>query len=111
LAIVTGRVIGVDDYCEFKIGNRAKAEYCPITIKCENGDLILVSVNTKTMMEKTYIVNDETGDLIQVGMIKPKIGDWLKVEGLIYKSYNGMHSKIMKYVKKITRTVKPEKSL
>jgi hypothetical protein len=107
VVIVKGRVIGVGDYREFKVGNRTKADYCPISLKSEKGDLILVSVNTKTMMEKTYMINNETGGLIQVGMIKPKIGDWLEVEGSIQKSYDGMHSKTMKYVTKITRTVKP----
>lgn len=105
------RVVGVGEYREFTVGNQAKADYCPITLKNEERDLILVSVNTKTIMTKTYRINNETGDLIQVGMIKPRIGDWLEVEGAIHKSYDGMHSKTMKYVKKITRTVKPEKVL
>lgn len=106
MAVVKGRVVGVGDYYEFKVGGRAKADYCPITIRCENGDLVRISMNTQTMMKKTYMVNNRTGELIQVGMVKPKVGDWLEVEGTVYKSYDGIHSKTMRYVKRITRTVK-----
>ncbi len=105
LAVVKGRVVRVDDYFEFKVGNRGKADYCPITLRCDDGDLIQISMDVKVMMEKTYMVNSETGNPIQVGMIKPKVGDLLEVEGAVYKSYNGVHSKKMRYVKKITRTV------
>ena len=106
MAIVKGKVVTVDDYYEFKIGNRGKMDYCPITIRSESGELVLISASMKTMMEKTYIVNSQTGGLIQVGMIKPRIGDWLEVEGSLSKSYDMVHSKTMKYIKRIVRTLK-----
>ncbi len=82
-------------------------DYCPITLRTECGDLILLLASTKTMLEKTYMINSKTGNPIQVGMIRPKIGDVLEVEGGLYKSSDQRHSKTMKYIKRITRTIKP----
>ena len=106
MTIVKGKVIEVEEYVDFRIGNRSKADYCPITIKCSDGNLVKVSLNTRTMMDKTYMINPRTGNPIQVGMIKPRVGDILEVEGTVYKNYNGIHSHQMKYVRRIIRSVK-----
>jgi len=63
------------------------------------------------MLEKTYMINSKTGNPIQVGMIKPKIGDLLEVEGGLYKSSDQKYIKTMKYIKRITRTLKPRSIL
>jgi hypothetical protein len=60
----------------------------------------------KTLLEKTYMVNNRNSKLIQVGMIKPNIGDILEVDGIVYPSYKEPILYQMKYVKRITRAVK-----
>ena len=75
MTVVKGKVVDIGDYFNFKMGNRAKSDYCPFIIKCKDSDHIKISVDVKTMMNKTYMVNSDTGRLIQVGMIKPNIGD------------------------------------
>jgi len=104
VTIVRGKVIGVSDYSEFKVGNVPKADYCQITLKCDNGELIQVSVSTSTMLNKTYMINGKNGALVQVGMIRPKMGDLLEVDGSVYPSYDEFHAKEVKYVKRITRS-------
>lgn len=102
---IKGKVVGVQDYFEVKVGKNSRADYCPITLKCDNGEFVQLFANTKTLLDKTYMVDKATGKIIQVGMIKPNIGDMLEVEGTAYKSYDGIHSKHIKYIQRITRTV------
>jgi hypothetical protein len=110
MTIIDGQVVGVGDYYELGQGNRWRADYCPITIRTGDGKFVQVLVNTQTMMNKTYM-DDGKGGTIQVGMVKPRIGDHLQVDGQIFASDDGIHFKVIKYVKKIIRSTKPRRTV
>ncbi|WP_455364435.1 hypothetical protein [[Eubacterium] cellulosolvens] len=51
------------------------------------------------------MINSKTGNPLQVGMITPKIGDLLEVEGELFKGSDQKHSITMKYIKRISRNL------
>jgi hypothetical protein len=110
MGIVDGQVVSVGDYYELGVGNRWRADYCPITIRTAKGELIQVLVNTQTMLNKTYM-DDGKGGVIQVGMVKPRIGDHLEVDGQISAGEDSFRSKVVKYVRRITRRTKERRTI
>lgn len=110
MGIVDGQVVSVGDYYELGVGNRWRADYCPITLRTAKGELIQVLVNTKTMLNKTFM-DDGKGGSIQVGMVKPRIGDRLEIDGDAFAADDGFHSKVIKHVRKIMRHTKPRRTI
>jgi len=110
MGIIDGQVVGVGEYYELGEGNRWRADYCPITIRTAKGENVKVLVNTQTMMNKTFM-DDGKGGFIQVGMVKPKIGDHLEVDGQISAGDDGFHSKVVRYVRRIIRRTKPIRTI
>ena len=103
MTTVKGRVIGASDFFEFKVGHQVRAEYCTFTLKTTSNEMVQVVASTKTMLEKTFMEDPNNGRFVQVGMVKPRVGDILEVEGSMFRSDDGVHARTIKFVKRIVR--------
>jgi hypothetical protein len=110
MGLIAGQVVSVGDYYELGMGNRWRADYCPITLRTPKGELVQVLVSTQTMLNKTYMF-DGKGGIMQVGMVKPRIGDRLEIDGTVLAGDDGFHSKVVKRVRRLIRWTKPLRQL
>ena len=88
---IRGKFVAVSENKDLKVKNRVRDGYFHVTLRTLQGKDVKIYLSQRTLLEKVYIKNQNNGQWIKTGLIKPRLGLVVEVEGHLDTSQDYMN--------------------